>query len=279
MARALQWGLSITAAVALYALPLGPLLLAGLTLARTRFEASPSGGSTPGDTGSDGWQSGVPLLMAEGLPGEATDPSASPTPADATPPPDDPTKPASPKPATTANASGSPDGKPEGKAEGTSPDGAPDGKADPRAGWRNAPALTGQGTGSGSGEGGGSSAGTCQPTKDPRIRKVGEHTWEIDREILDEYATDWVKLDALGSAWPMEAPDGKVRGIKLMVERCGVGFQGGMRSGDIVRTVGGRKISSVTAAVATWLDIRNDKEIKVVFVRRGELVENLYVMR
>jgi hypothetical protein len=151
MARALEWTVSITAAVALYALPLVPLVLAGLELARSAVITPGGGGGGGADTGDEGWQEGAPLLMMQGLPdGQA----ATGTPEEAPPPDDkvDPNGPPKPRPAVATAPKGSPQGSPEGKAEGTSPTGSPDGGAGV-AGRRNQGTRAGAGTGSGEGGG------------------------------------------------------------------------------------------------------------------------------
>lgn len=39
--------------------------------------------------------------------------------------------------------------------------------------------------------------------------------------------------------------------------------QGGLRNGDVITSVNGRRVTSIPAAVATYLALRNDRVIKV----------------
>ena len=123
-----------------------------------------------------------------------------------------------------------------------------------------------------------------EPTRKPcppavtDIARVAELHWYIDRDLIERYATNIPELKKLGSVWTYKNAAGKVDGFKVGLSRCSVLRQGGLRSGDIVHDINGRRIATVLQAVGAYLALRSEPELKVRITRRGEPVVLSYTI-
>lgn len=109
---------------------------------------------------------------------------------------------------------------------------------------------------------------------------LGEQKWRVERSLLDWYATHLGELERQVGVSSYRDEDGKRGGAKLYLPRCSVLRQGGMRTGDIVRTVNGRKVNTIAQGVATWLAVRNQKTITVELTRKdGQDLVHTYLMK
>lgn len=100
------------------------------------------------------------------------------------------------------------------------------------------------------------------------IVKLDETTWRVERDLLDWYATHLRELEKQVGVSSYRDEDGKRGGARLYLPRCSVLRQGGMRNGDVVRTVNGRKVNTVAQGVATWLAVRGQKTVVVELTRK-----------
>ncbi|MCB9780857.1 MAG: hypothetical protein H6742_19975 [Alphaproteobacteria bacterium] len=107
----------------------------------------------------------------------------------------------------------------------------------------------------------------CEPIDE--IVQLGPDKWSIERDVLDWYAGHLKELQKQVGLSSHRGDDGKRDGARLYLPRCSVLRQGGMKNGDIVHRVNGRKVNTIAQGVTTWLAVRNDKTIKVEFTRRG----------
>lgn len=110
------------------------------------------------------------------------------------------------------------------------------------------------------------------PCPDPveDIARVADAHWYIDRDLIEHYATNLVELQKLGSVWTHRGADGKLDGFRVGLARCSILRQGGLRSGDIVHDINGRRINTVLQAVGAYFALRNEPELRVNITRRGE---------
>lgn len=109
----------------------------------------------------------------------------------------------------------------------------------------------------------------CPPPVDD-IARVADAHWYIDRDLVEFYATNMFELKKLGSVWTHKGSDGKLDGFRVGLARCSVLRQGGLRSGDVVHDINGRRIHSVIQAIAAYFALRSEPELEVRVTRRGE---------
>ena len=148
---------------------------------------------------------------------------------------------------------------------------------------------TGTGTGTGTTEGEEDNSGVvgspapgkknnCEPTD--QIVKIKSHTWRVDRDLVDYYASHLRALDRQVSASTHKGDDGKPDGIIIYLPRCSLLRHGGLRNGDIIHTVNGRKVTNIANAITTYLAIRKDRKVEVLMSRRnGKTVTQTYRLR
>src|SRR5690606_36150562 len=105
----------------------------------------------------------------------------------------------------------------------------------------------------------------------PAIRRAAATAWEVDRGLLDYYATHWGELNRLGWVGKHEGPDGKPDGFRVAGIRCGTPLhQGGFRNGDVVHRVNGQRVHNIAQAVKAYLKVRGKDRIRVELTREGE---------
>ena len=110
------------------------------------------------------------------------------------------------------------------------------------------------------------------------IARVAETHWYIDRDLIEYYATNLVELQKLGSVWTHRDANGKLDGFKVGLSRCSVLRQGGLKSGDVVHDINGRRINTVLQAVGAYLALRAEPELTVNVTRRGQPVTLSYTI-
>lgn len=108
------------------------------------------------------------------------------------------------------------------------------------------------------------------PAPPDTLARVSETHWYIDRDIIEQYATNLSELQKLGSVWSHRGADGKLDGFKLGLSRCSVLRAGGLRSGDVVHDINGRRIHSVLQAIGAYLALRAEPELVLHVTRRGQ---------
>ncbi len=110
------------------------------------------------------------------------------------------------------------------------------------------------------------------------IVKSGEGRWQVERELIDYYATHLKELYRQGSVTPNVGADGNIRGVRVSLPRCSVVRQLGLRSGDIVDTVNGRKVETLAQAIGLYFALRNERVIEVSFRRKGTTKLFIYTL-
>lgn len=108
------------------------------------------------------------------------------------------------------------------------------------------------------------------PEPTPGIVAHADHAWTVPRAIVEYYATHVNALMSLGWVSPHEDADGRPDGFRVGFGRCGVLADVGLKSGDIVHRINGRKVNGVMQAVATYFALRDEDTIVVELTRRRQ---------
>lgn len=118
----------------------------------------------------------------------------------------------------------------------------------------------------------------CDP--DDRIVKLGSHHWRIERDLVDYYASHLRELDRQASSSSHKNEAGKADGVLIYLTKCSILRHGGMRNGDIIHTVNGRKVTNIANAVTTYLALRKERNLTVEITRRnGKQVTHKYRLK
>ena len=111
----------------------------------------------------------------------------------------------------------------------------------------------------------------------PEIIALGHGTYQVERHFVDDYATHIKKLDTLGYVKQHKPDEGRSDGMLLRGVRCGNALhQAGLRSGDVIHTVNGRKVRSIAAAILTYTTQRRKKVVEVEITRREKRMRLTY---
>jgi hypothetical protein len=154
--------------------------------------------------------------------------------------------------------------EPEGDGEALDGEALAEG-ADGSAGAAGEPGATGEGRGR-----------RTRPKRDPppctdattAIVAVEEGSYRVDRTMIEFYATHVNALMDLASVWPHDGADGRPDGFKVRFRRCTLLHQAGLRTGDVVHDINGRKVNNLMQAVGAWFALRDEPEIRVTLSRR-----------
>ncbi len=109
------------------------------------------------------------------------------------------------------------------------------------------------------------------------ITEVGHNRYTVERDLVDYYAKDLQALSRL--AWVKWHADdsGKVDGFEVRRVRCGsVLHEAGLRNGDVVHAVNGRRIRSLARAIPLWWQIRRRPVVHVRITRGDESMRLWY---
>jgi hypothetical protein len=117
----------------------------------------------------------------------------------------------------------------------------------------------------------------CAEKSNPAIAALGEKKWQIDRALIDHYATHLKALDTLGYIERWKSEDGETKGFRLGGIGCGNDLHlSGIRSGDVVLQINDRKVGSIPEALAAYAKYRKADFIRVTLLRKGEVREHVY---
>jgi hypothetical protein len=214
---------------------------------------------SPPDAG-EGFASLAPYAPEPGdaplAPADAPD---APAPATPRPAPQDPAPAGEADPAPTAPPVDAPGSPVDAGPDGDGPSTAPAAPAPPR------PAKAG------------GRSSKCAEKSNPAIVPLGEKKWQIDRALIDHYATHLKALDTLGYIERWKSEDGETKGFRLGGIGCGNDLHlSGVRSGDVVLQINDRKVGSIPEALAAYAKYRKADFLRVTLLRKGELREHVY---
>lgn len=114
----------------------------------------------------------------------------------------------------------------------------------------------------------------CETTDDITVQADG--SWWVERDMIEYYATHMAKLDELGAVWTHKDEAGRPDGFKVGLPRCSLLRQGGLKSGDIVKDINGRRIHNIFQAITAYFALRDERVLHVHVLRKGEPVTLSY---
>lgn len=108
------------------------------------------------------------------------------------------------------------------------------------------------------------------------ITKLGENSYQIDREMLNEKLNDLEALARQARVIP-HYRDGKPQGFKLVGVRPGSLYSHiGIRSGDVLKAVNGDEITSPNKALEMYEKLKNSSNVTLEVERRGRPISLEY---
>ena len=115
---------------------------------------------------------------------------------------------------------------------------------------------------------------------DEDVTKVGENEFEIDGDTLDKYLSDLEGLSRMGRALLHRGPDGEFDGYRLSaIRRNTIAEKLGIRNGDIVHSVNGKPLNSMTSAMDAYNTMQNEKAFSFEVTRRGQKMTMQYSVK
>jgi hypothetical protein len=109
------------------------------------------------------------------------------------------------------------------------------------------------------------------------ITEVGRNRYAVERDLVDYYARDLQALSRLARVKWHENEAGKVDGFEVRRVRCGsVLYEAGLRNGDVVHAVNGRRIRSLARAIPIWWQIRRRPVVHLRITRGDESMRLWY---
>lgn len=115
---------------------------------------------------------------------------------------------------------------------------------------------------------------------DDEVSKVGDNEFEIDGDTLDKYLSDLEGLSRMGRALLHRGPDGEFDGYRLSaIRRNTIADKLGIRNGDIVHSVNGKPLNSMTSAMDAYNTMQNEKAFSFEVTRRGQKMTMQYSVK
>lgn len=106
----------------------------------------------------------------------------------------------------------------------------------------------------------------CDPLEE--VTQLAPDRWRVERSIVDYYASHLKEFDQQAVTKTVRDERNKPMGIRVYLPRCSVLRSGGLKNGDIIRTVNGKKINTLPAAIRTWMAVRGKSQVEVDIVRK-----------
>lgn len=112
------------------------------------------------------------------------------------------------------------------------------------------------------------------------VEKLGENEFAIDSDVLDKHLSDLEGLSKMGRALLHRGPDGEFDGYRLSaIRRNTIADKLGIRNGDIVHSVNGKPLNSMTSAMDAYNTLQNEKGFTFEVTRRGQKMTMKYQVR
>lgn len=123
------------------------------------------------------------------------------------------------------------------------------------------------------------------PRRDPcpeqsySIARVSQAAWYVDRDLIEYYATHMAELQKLGWVYThRDKVTNEPDGFRVSLKRCSVLREGGLRTGDIVHDINGRRINNVLQAIGAYFALRKEPELSVRITRRNQTIVLAYTI-
>jgi hypothetical protein len=107
----------------------------------------------------------------------------------------------------------------------------------------------------------------CDPVEE--IVQTGDSSWKVERGIVDFYATHLGDLEQQGNVAPHKDAGGKTDGARIYLPRCSVVRQAGLKNGDVIRSVNGRRVTTLPEALAAYFALRTQSNIALDITRKN----------
>ena len=102
----------------------------------------------------------------------------------------------------------------------------------------------------------------------PAIEKLGTDHVAVRESLVKSYTNNPARLARLGRARPHRR-GGKVVGYRLSrIRRNSRGHKLGLRNGDVVRSVNGHKLTSMSSAMKAYAELQKEDEFEIEVERR-----------
>ncbi|MDP2311067.1 MAG: hypothetical protein Q8P18_33915 [Pseudomonadota bacterium] len=101
------------------------------------------------------------------------------------------------------------------------------------------------------------------------ISSLGDDKWRVERDVIDYYAVHMKELENQVGVSTHFGDGGKPDGARIFLPRCSLLRQAGLRHGDIVNTINGRRVATLTDGIAAYLFLRNDENLRVEVTRKN----------
>ena len=112
------------------------------------------------------------------------------------------------------------------------------------------------------------STGTT-PAEDGDIQKVGNNKYVVDQAVLDEILSNPEKLYTQVRVTPHKDPDGNIDGYRMTgIRRKSLFYKLGIKNGDIVHSVNGQPLNSLSAAMDAYNSLGNARDFNFDVTRR-----------
>jgi hypothetical protein len=104
----------------------------------------------------------------------------------------------------------------------------------------------------------------------PAIAEVSPGHWTVQRSLVEYYAAHPLEFETVAT-YVITHKDaaGTPDGFKVGLKRCGVLWETGFRSGDVVHAVNTRTISTIMQAIGAYFALRNEEDFTVNVTRKG----------
>ena len=106
-------------------------------------------------------------------------------------------------------------------------------------------------------------------SEDGDIQKVGNNKYVVDQSVLDEILANPEKLYTQVRVTPHKDQDGNIDGYRMTgIRRKSLFYKLGIKNGDIVHSVNGQALNSLSAAMDAYNSLGNSRDFNFDVTRR-----------
>lgn len=106
---------------------------------------------------------------------------------------------------------------------------------------------------------------------DEGIEKAGPNKFIVDQELIDKVMENPEQLYSQIRATPHKGSDGSVDGYRLSgIRRRSLFYKLGIKNGDVVHSVNGTTLNSMSSAMGAYDSLQNDKNFSFEVTRRNK---------
>ncbi len=110
---------------------------------------------------------------------------------------------------------------------------------------------------------------TSAASEDGEVQKVGNNKYVVDQSVLDEILANPEKLYTQVRVTPHKDQDGNIDGYRMTgIRRKSLFYKLGIKNGDIVHSVNGQQLNSLSAAMDAYNSLGNSRDFNFDVTRR-----------